>query len=77
MINLDFISPGESTLSPGEPTLGLGESTQKSGESTQKSGESTQKSGETSSGEWVIGRNDLIPEIATGATRGVILSCKK
>ena len=54
MINLDFISPGESTLSPGESTLGPGES-------TFSSGESTQKSSETSSGEWVIGRNDLIP----------------
>ena len=54
MINLDFISPGKSTLSPGESTLGPGEW-------TFSSGELTQKSGETSSGEWVIGRNDLIP----------------
>jgi len=64
LINLDFISPGESTLSPGESTLGPGES-------TFSSGESTQKSGETSSGEWVIGRNDLIPAcfpIGNGST---------
>ena len=47
LINLDFIRPGESTLSPGESTFALDES--------------TRKSGETSSGEWVIGRNDLLP----------------
>ena len=49
---------GESTLSPGESALGPGES-------TFASGESTQKSGETSSGEWVIGRNDLLPSCRT------------